>query len=189
LWGGRQNNRFFAWTITAYNWYLGINFERDSASGTFTLTQQGLIEKIVSATGLQNCHPNRLPAAQVALGSDPDGPPMCEQWSYPSVVGMLLYLSTYTRPGIAFAVSQVARFTSSPKQSHTTAVKTIVRYLWATLDKGTIMKPTGELTLDMQLDADFAGLDGREPGTSEDAVRSPTGYILLFSGCPLIWKA
>jgi hypothetical protein len=102
---------------------------------------------------------------------------------------MLLYLSTYTRPGIAFAVSQVARFTSNPMQSHATAVKTIVRYLWATLDKGTIMKPTDELTVDMQLDADFAGLYSREPDTSEDAVRSPTGYILLFSGCPLIWKS
>jgi Reverse transcriptase (RNA-dependent DNA polymerase) len=143
--------------------YLGIKFERDSARGTFTLTQQGLIEKIAAVTGLQNCHPNRLPAIQVALGSDPDGPPMREQWSYPSVVGMLLYPSTNTRPDIAFAVSQVARFTSNPRQSHATAIKTIVRYLWATRDKGTIMKPTGELTLDMYSDADFAGLYGREP--------------------------
>jgi hypothetical protein len=45
---------------------------------------------------------------------------------------MLLYLSTNTRPDIAYGVSQAARFTSSPKQSHATAVKMIVRYLIAT---------------------------------------------------------
>ena len=37
--------------------------------------------------------------------------PMTEPWSYPSIIGMLLYLSTNTCPDIAFAVSQAARFT------------------------------------------------------------------------------
>jgi hypothetical protein len=36
------------------------------------------------------------PAGQAALGIDPDGPPMQESWSYCSVVGMFLYLSTNT---------------------------------------------------------------------------------------------
>jgi hypothetical protein len=36
---------------------------------------------------------------------DPDGELMTEEWSYPLVVGMLLYLSTNTRPDIAFTVS------------------------------------------------------------------------------------
>jgi spore germination protein GerM len=65
----------------------------------------------------------------MALGSDPDGETMREEWLYSSIVGMLLYLSTNTRPDIAFAVSQVARFNHSPKQSHAKAVKMIVRYL------------------------------------------------------------
>jgi hypothetical protein len=46
---------------------------------------------------------NWTPAAQAALGIDPDGPPMAETWSYRSIVGMLLYLSTNTRPDIATA--------------------------------------------------------------------------------------
>ena len=53
---------------------------------------------------------------------------MQETWSYPSIVGMLLYLSTNTCPDI-FAISLVARFNHNPKRSHASDIKTIVRYL------------------------------------------------------------
>ena len=66
---------------------------------------------------------------------------------YSSIVGMLLYLSTNARPDITFAVSQVARFNHSPKKSHASAIKTIVCYLHRTADKGTIVTPTGDLSL------------------------------------------
>ena len=84
---------------------------------------------------------------------------MDEAWNYRSIVGMLLYLSTNTRPDITFAVSQVARFSHSPKKR----VNTIVRYLHKTADKGTIVNLTGDLSLDCYVDADFAGLYGRDP--------------------------
>ena len=102
--------------------FLGIKFE-NSTDGSIELTQKGLINKILEATKKASSNPNKTPTTQLALPSDPDGPPMTETWSYPSVVGMLLYLTTNTRPDIAFAVSQVARFNSAPKQSHATAVK------------------------------------------------------------------
>jgi hypothetical protein len=114
---------------------------------------------------------------------------MNESWSYPSIVGMLLYLSINTRPDIAFAVSQVARFNANPKQSHATAIKTIVRYLRNTRHLGTVMKPTGTFSLDLYVDADFAGLHRREPDEESNAVRSRTGFIILLSGCPLVWKS
>jgi hypothetical protein len=79
---------------------------------------------------------------------------MDEFWNYCSIVGMLLYLSTNTRPDITFAVSQVARFNHSPKKSHASAIKTIVHYLHRSADKGTIVTPTGDLSLDCYVDAD-----------------------------------
>ena len=82
------------------------------------MTQPGLIKKITEATAMTLCSPNKTPASQSALGSDPEGPPVKENWNNSSEVGLLLYLSTNTRPDIAFAVSQVAQFTSNPKQSH-----------------------------------------------------------------------
>jgi hypothetical protein len=98
--------------------FLGIKFTENKDAGTIMLTQKGLIKKIISATNLENCNPNWTPAATSALGMDPDGKLMTEEWSYPSIVGTLLYLSMNTRPDIAFAVSQVAHFSYSPKQSH-----------------------------------------------------------------------
>ena len=169
--------------------FLGIRFERNSVDNTITLTQKGLIKKIIEATGMEDCNPNWVPASQLSLGIDPDGPPMSESWSYPSIVGMLLYLSTNTRPDISFAVSQVARFNHSPKRSHATAIKTIVRYLSRTIDQGTIVKPTGTLSLDCYVDADFAGLHNRDPDRSNTAAKSRTGFIIMLGGCPILWKS
>jgi hypothetical protein len=95
--------------------FLGIMFSENKDAGTITLTQKGIIKKIISATNMENCNPNWTPAATSALGMDPDGELMTEEWSYPSSVGMLLYLSTNTRPDIGFAVSQVARLQLQPK--------------------------------------------------------------------------
>jgi Reverse transcriptase (RNA-dependent DNA polymerase) len=167
--------------------FLGINFDRKG--NTVHMTQTGLIERIAEATGLTNSNPNHTPTHQEALGKDLEGPPMNENWSYRSVVGMLLYLSTNTRPDIAFAVSQVARFSNNPKQSHAVAVKTIVRYLIGTKNKGTLVTPTGKLDIQLYVDADFAGLFKKEHEKDPDSARSRTGYILLLGGFPLIWKS
>jgi hypothetical protein len=142
----------------SFSEFLGIKFEENVDAGTITLTQKGLIKKIIAATDLDDCNPNWTPATTVALGIDPEGPPMDEKWSYPSIMGMLLYLSTNTRPDIAFAVSQIERFNHNPKKSHASAVKMIVRYLSKTWDKGTIVRPTNDLLIDCYVDADFAGL-------------------------------
>ena len=169
--------------------FLGIKFKKDDVKGTLTLTQKGLIQKIKDATGMSESNYNWTPASQVALGTDPDGPAMNETWSYRSIVGMLLYLSTNTRPDISFAVSQVARFCHNPKRSHASAIKTIVRYLHRTCDMGMIVKPTGDLSVDCYVDADFAGLHGRDPDRSPSSAKSRTGYIITLGGCPILWKS
>ena len=109
------------------------------------------------------CSPNKTPTSQTALGSDPEGPPIKENWKYPSVVGMLLNLSTNRRPDTAFAVSQVAQFTSNPKLSYAVAVKMFIRYLSAISDQGIIFAPSTVFKTDCYVDADFACLYGREP--------------------------
>lgn len=169
--------------------YLGIKYQREGL-GPITLTQPFLIRKLLLVTGLQDANPNWTPASAEALGKDPDGDPVwSETWNYRSVVGMLLYLSTNTRPDISFAVSQVARFSNAPKKSHAIAVKKIIRYLLRTEDEGTTILPSTNLQLDNYVDADFAGLYGRDPPEDRSSALSRTGYIIKLSNMPLVWKS
>jgi len=168
--------------------FLGIQYSTTD-DGNIHLTQQGLIGKILDAMDMKDCKSNRLPAACKALGMDTDGIPFDGPWSYPSVVGMLFYLSTNTRPDIAFAVSQIARFTHSPKQSHAVAVKTLVRYLKGTIAKGTIVRKPSSMKLETFCDADFCSLYHHDPDDSVSSAKSRSGYVIKLAGCPLIWKS
>ena len=102
---------------------------------------------------------------------------------------MLLYLSTNTRPDIAFAVSQVAHFSHDPRQSHASAVKTIACYLHQTSTMGTIVRPSGSFKVDCYVDADFAGLYKCNPDRDPTSAKSRTGYIIFVGNVPLVWRS
>ena len=172
----------------SFSEYLGIKYSKINENEV-KMTQEGLIKKIMEAAGMQDCNSNRTPTTKEALGSDENGQPMEDEWNYRSIIGMLLYLSTNTRPDISFAVSQVARFSHAPKKSHASAVKTIIRYLAGSVDQGVIYKRPDSLTLDCYVDADFAGLYGREPPESPTCVKSRTGYIISVGGCYIMCKS
>jgi len=83
-------------------------------------------------------------------------------FSYPSVIGMLLYLSGHSRLDIAFAVGQRARFTYSPTRLHEEALKRIGLYLKLTRTEGLTLEPdltSNGLKLDCYIDANFASHD------------------------------
>jgi len=165
--------------------YLGIQFTRKG--DTIELKQEGLISKVLETTGMQDCNPDAVPAAPKPLGKDPHGDPFEESWNYRSVVGQLLYLAGNSRPDIAFAVHQAARFSHDPKKSHGVAVKRIVRYLQGTKTRGMIFKPTNDWKIDCWVDADFCGLWGSEDPDDPIVTKSRTGYIITLAGCPLLW--
>ena len=164
--------------------FLGIQFTRSGE--TIELKQLGLIDKIIEATGLQEANITRTLADPKTLGKDKEGQAYQEQWNYSSVVGMLLYLSGNSRPDIAFAVNQAARFTHDPKQSHAIAVKKIVRHIKGTRNRGLTFKPTKDWKVDYYVDADFCGLWGSEDPEDPIVSKSRTGYIIMLAGCPLL---
>ena len=156
-------------------------------SGEVELRQRGLIDKILSTCGMKDCNTKSTPCNQVPLGTNPDGDPITGKFEYASAVGMLMYLSSNSRPDIQYAVHQCARFTHFPKKTHEDAILRICRYLQGTKNKGLIFNPTEDLTLDCYVDADFAGLYGVEDDQDPVCVKSRTGYCLTLGGCPLIW--
>ena len=167
--------------------FLGINFETQGPK--IQLTQTGLIEKVINYTMMSNASEKSTPAAQTPLGTDANGEPFSEDWQYSAAVGMLLYLSSNTRPDIQFAVHQVARFSHSPRKSHGQAIKRIIRYLIATRDRGILFQPNLAQGLDCYVDADFCGLHDSEHEQDPVSVKSRTGFVLTLFGCPVIWSS
>ena len=92
--------------------------------------------------------------------------------SYREAVGSLLYLTTETRPDLAFAVSKAGRYMEKPTKIQCNAVKRIFKYLKGTLDYGLKFSPTCNNNLKIYSDADFA----RELETR----RSTSGYITVW---------
>jgi hypothetical protein len=143
--------------------FLGIQIVRDAENHTITMTQTGLIDRILVAMEMESCNMKYTLAEKDPLCKDTDGAPCCENWDYRSIVGMLLYLAGSTRPDIAYAVHQYARFSHNPKHSHEIGVNLIARYLKGNRDKGIIMKPDPEnLCIGMYDDTTFAGLYNTE---------------------------
>ena len=168
--------------------FLGILMKKQN-DGSIELLQTGLIDRILKVTGLEDSSLKWTPAETTPLGKDPNGSMCVERWSYASVVGMMMYLASNSRPDIAFAVHQCARFAHAPKRSHEQALKRIARYLKATRDKGMILRPTEDLTLDLYADADFAGLWNAKDANDPTCVRSRTGYLVTLGGTPLLWSS
>ncbi len=125
----------------------------------------------------------------VLLHKDENGKVFNNDFHYRSVKGKLNYLEKSTRPDIAYAVHQCARFSSNPKQSHADAVKYICRYLAGTKEKGIIIKPESN-TFECFVDASHAGDWNQQSAVDDPATaRSCTGYILSFAKCPIIWSS
>jgi hypothetical protein len=151
--------------------FLGVHI--DQADDKITLTQTGLIDRIVEALHIQDLPEVDTPATET-LGKDEHGePPNCT-FSYASVIGMMWYVCGHSRPDISFAVSQAARFAFSPKRSHELALIRIGQYLKGTREQGMILMPlsTDRLEMDMYVDSDFMGLYGKEDRTDPTNVKS-----------------
>ena len=124
----------------------------------------------------------KTPATMMGLGADVGGAPWKESWSYPLVVGMLLYLVGNTRLDIAFAVHQCAWFSHCPMKCHEDAVNRIVRYLIGTKERGLLFAPREDIVLEAFADTDFAGLWNVEDPQNSTSVKSCTGYVIQLGG-------
>lgn len=114
--------------------FLGILTKKQD-DGSIELLQTGLINRILKMMGLEDASVKWTPAETTPLRKDLNGSPCVERWSYASIVGMMMYLASNSRPDITFAVHQCARFTHAPKRSHKQAIKRIARYLKATRER------------------------------------------------------
>lgn len=100
---------------------------------------------------------------------------------YQSLVGSLLYLSTKTRPDIAYAVHEVTRKMNKPTDNDWQAAKRILRYLKGTQDVGLVYQVNGSGKLVGFADASYA--------SQREDRKSVGSYTYLLNGAAITWSA
>ena len=144
------------------------------------------ILKDLGFNGRTKTKPTPAPS-HIRLDRDLNGKEMEDDFHYRRVIGKMNFLEKSTRPDIAYAVHQCARFAAEPKQSHATAVKYIGKYLQGTAEEGIILNPTDH-SFDCWVDADFVGNWNKATAEFDPSVaKSRTGYVITYGSCPLVW--
>ena len=171
-----------------FNSYLGISIERRD-DGSLKLSQPHLCRSFLDCVGMTDANVVHTPATG-PLFRHADSKPFDKSFNYRSAIGILQYLGNNTRPDLSYAISSCARFCNDPREPHGNAVKRIGRYLKSCLDEGIILKPDfTNLSVDLHVDADFAGSWNLNDPEDASGVKSRTGFLLTFAGVPLLWKS
>jgi hypothetical protein len=172
------------------DWLLGMRIDYvDEGQRSIALSQPDFSRTILNRFNMADCKAAPTPAnderltAEMSPKNDQERQEMIKR-PYRQLLGSLMYLATQTRPDIAFAVGQAARFAENPGPAHWTALKRIVRYVKGTIHLGLVytaydnnesLSPVGFS------DSDWAG----DPTTR----RSVSGYIFTHAGAAISWRS
>ena len=105
------------------HYFLGTTVLHDEKSESIRIGQPVYTNNLLKKFGMQDCKAVSAPVdISTKLVNATSKDECVDQQLYQSAIGSLLYLSVSTRPDIAYAVSTLARFSSSPTQQHWTAL-------------------------------------------------------------------
>jgi hypothetical protein len=173
--------------------FLGVRIVKHD-DGSYELTQKRLIDSIIQEVF---GHLADLPkgkaipmASSKLLSRHEDSPDFQGPFEMRRIVGKLNFLAGSTRPDIAYATHQIARFVSNPKVEHGKAIEWLTRYLIATRDYGYFVQPDGAKDVEIYVDADFAGnWDPELAGLDPDTAKSRHGFVITYMDVPVLWKS
>jgi hypothetical protein len=98
----------------------------------------------------------RTPMSPSTKVSEDESRKLVDEKLYRSMIGSLLYLIT-SKLDICFSVCACVRFQSKLKESHSIAVKRILRYMKGTIKHGLYYSHNSKLNLNAYYDADYGG--------------------------------
>jgi len=103
-----------------------------------------------------------------------------EQKRFQSALGVLLYVSTCTRPDISFAVSVLCRRMQSATTTDLQALKQLIRYMASTATKELALGTTAE---------DLVGYSDASYADCPQTRRSNSGYVFQYRGGCVSWRS
>ena len=158
--------------------YLGINIRKDDA-GNFVISQSDYIEKIIEAAGLGEAKISKFPLDTGFYKLV--GKALSTNEEYRKLIGMLLYLTTNTRPDIAASISILSQKVSNPRDVDLNEVRRVIRYL-----KGTKHAHLRLGSRDFKNNL-FAYSDANWAEDKEDR-KSNSGYFVSVCGGATSWS-
>ena len=165
------------------HYFLGVQVIQDHERGTVWIGQPTFTESVLHKYGMNEAKPIKTPVnVNSKLLKASEECELVDPSLYQSAVGSLLYLATRTRPDIAFAVNNVARFCSKATKQRWMAVEQIFRYLRGTTHFGLLYSKGAET------DA-LIGYSDADWGSNCNDCRSTTGYLFQIGGTAVTWKS
>ena len=182
------------------SYMLSARITRDRANGLLYMDQTAAIVRLAEKCGLAVDSPQcRRIYSPMSVDMPPKHTEKTTEYEYLSIIGAALHICGVSRPDCAFAVSRLARYSTTAGEVHVEALKRLVSYLYQTrymaityrADVENVHVPmiyeNGVHPLDVNkeqptkvyVDSDFAGTDGR----------STAGYVVFLNGGPVIWSS
>lgn len=181
----RLNNRFILKDLGEAKTFLGIELLRDRPNRSIRLHQTTYTRRILEKYQ-PKLKPLRASERAIPMSVGQEIGPYDQQQSpelinqYQQEIGSILYLTTKTRPDIAYVTGVLSRYMANPGPEHFQALEKLWKYLAAQPDLG-LNYHSQSPRLVGYCDSDWGGDKGNR--------RSTTGYIYLFRGTPISWSS
>ena len=152
----------------------------------YLLHQQKFVEDLLKSWGMAECRPAATVGAdtmtkEVEVINEEEDLTVevveSEVRQAQKLAGSLIWLSTRTRPDIAYAQGQASSWAARDPKKSLAIGKRILRYLAGTKDLGLAFVRQAGMDFTAYTDANF------------EATRSMTGSLVTYGGSPLCWKS
>jgi hypothetical protein len=132
--------------------YLGDRIQHNRVKGTVTVDQGHYVLACLEKFGFARCNGVDKPIkSRLTIRDQPETVNVTGQELFCGMVCSLLYLASWTRPDIAFPVSELFRFVSNPGKPHLEAAKHVFRYLRKTINLGLVYRSSASLPTRLRL--------------------------------------
>lgn len=141
------------------SFYLGLKVERNRDNRTIKLSQPAYIDKVLNQFHLDKAKTVNTPMKEITLlqPRTEGEATAAEKERYQGMTGSIMFSIVETRPDISFATSVASRFAKNPGHQHTEAVKTILRYLKGSRERGITYGGQDKLLVEGYSESDRAG--------------------------------
>jgi len=148
------NTEFKVNDMGELNWLLGIQIT--FTDGGITLSWTTFIDQILNRISMQVCKPVSTPIDwNHQLRAIEDRDERTDATTYQQIIGSLMYVVTGTRPDLAYTITHLSQFNSSPTIKHLMAAKRVLRYLQGTKDRDLFFPWNNQLKMTAYMDASY----------------------------------